>query len=120
MTNIFWSTDSHEISWLVIGKLWSYKLDHITNESFTLANTDSSHSDTISRILRQEINRLLSEIQIGSSLDNRKQDTTCRIIFFLKVLKCSLGPTMRHLHLLLHNFLIGFAGRTDIQYHHNI
>jgi hypothetical protein len=62
MTNIFWSSNSHQISWLVSREFRTDELDNITHEMFAFPDTDASDSDPIPSILRKDINRLLPQI----------------------------------------------------------
>jgi predicted oxidoreductase (fatty acid repression mutant protein) len=53
-----------------------YRSDDITDKLFALADTYPSYSDPISGILRKKIYGLLSQVQIGSSLDDREEHST--------------------------------------------
>lgn len=106
MTNIFWSTDSHQISWLIDWQFGCGKRNYFTNQILTFSHTHSSDRDSISRILRKKLYRLLSQIQIRSSLYDRKKNSANIIIFWLEMIKCSLGSTMSHLHMFFDSFFV--------------
>ena len=106
MTNIFRSTDSHQISWLISWQFGCSKRNYFTNQLLTFSHTHSSHSDSISRILTKKFDRLLSQIQIRSSLHDRKKYSANIIIFWLQMIKCSLCSTMCHLHMFFDSFFV--------------
>gem|GEM_PF-3351501 len=107
MSDILRSSYAHKISWCVGRQLRCGKCHYFTDKVLTLSDTDSSYCDTIPSILTEKIHRLLSEIQIGPSLHDRKQDTTNSIILRFEMIECSLRSTVRHLHLLLNSRFIG-------------
>src|SRR3989338_9813537 len=117
MSNIFRSSDAHQISWLINRKFRRCKFYNFTNKLLTFSDTYSTDSDSIPSILTEEIHRFLSQIQVRSSLYNRKQDSTNSIIFGFQMFKGSLSSTMGHLHMLFYNFFTSTRRRTNIKYH---
>jgi hypothetical protein len=84
------------------------------------SHTHTSYSDHISREWRQCVDRLLTEILIQSSLNNRNENSSALFIFGLKILICSLGSIVRCSHLTLVFFARNSRRATHIQHHHNI
>lgn len=72
MQNIFWRTNSHQISRFICWQFITDIIDNITNKFFGFSNTYSSNRYSIPCILTQKIDRFLSQIMKSSSLNNRK------------------------------------------------
>ncbi len=120
MSNIFRSSDAHQISRLVRWQFWSDIRNNFTDEFFTFSYTDTTDSDSVPSIVRKKIYRLLSQIQMCSSLYDRKKHSTNIIIFWLQMLEGSLCSTMSGLHMFFDSLFVSSGRRTHIQHHHNI
>jgi len=93
---------------------------YFLNQLFLFSDAYSSDCDAISSIFAQEFYGLGSEIFMCSSLDNREKNPTFFIIFFLEMIKCSLGSAMGHVHMFFDCFFVSISGRADVEHHHDV